>query len=384
MPRPWKLLPGLSAHVAALPQWMLLALLLAVQVAIFVFDLFFLPVQLQGVTFYAAMMPWVVRLRSKALVFILIGNAILLNQVDGLYDRDDLWVNVMGIALLMLIGALSLQSVLAERAERQRADENEQLRLQLHAEHERSERNRRDRELLLSLISHDVVQPLTHIQIDIALLDHVARGSVVEDAATVHERITGNAELLRALIQDLLDLAEGEAGSLKVTPDEFPLPEVMWRAARSFHLGEHPRVHIVVDCPPDLPAVLADRQRTEQVIRNLLANAIKYAPPGTVARLIARRTGDMLVVSVEDEGPGVPAAIGRQIFEPFVRLPRDQRGGIPGRGLGLAVSQLLVHGQGGRIWVETSQEQRTAFRFTVPLARPSCTSTNGSLPLPTR
>lgn len=366
----------LSDRVAALPQWSLLALLLCIQVFIFVFDVFVLPVQLQGVTFYAAMMPWVVRLRSKALVFILIGSAILLNQIDGLYDHDDLWVSIMGVVLLTLIGALSLQSVLAERVERQRADENEQLRLQLHAEHERSERSRRDRELLLSLISHDVVQPLTHIQIDVALLDHVARGSVVEDRDAIHERIMGNAELLRALIQDLLDLAEGEAGALKVTPDEFPLPEVMWRAARSFHLGEHPRVHIVVDCPPDLPAVLGDRQRTEQVIRNLLANALKYAPTGTAARLIAERADNTLIVSVEDEGPGVPASIGRHIFEPFVRLPRDQRGGIPGRGLGLAVCQLLVQSQGGSIWVETSRERRTAFRFTIPLAESTCRGTD--------
>ena len=82
-------------------------------------------------------------------------------------------------------------------------------------------------------------------------------------------------------------------------------------------------------------------------------------------------------MSVEDEGPGVPAAIGSHIFEPFVRLPRDQRGGIPGRGLGLAVCQLLVESQGGRIWVETSPDRRTAFRFTVPLAQSRYATTNG-------
>jgi signal transduction histidine kinase len=153
---------------------------------------------------------------------------------------------------------------------------------------------------------------------------------------------------------------------LGLDPRPFNLADSIWRVIRSLKAADPGRYTVAASA--ELPAALGDPRRVEQVVVNLLTNASKYAPTGSLVRVTIGQLGTALMVSVEDEGPGIPPDDRARIFEPFFRLPEGQRAGIPGRGLGLALCRLLVEAQSGRIWVESGYTASTAFRFTLPVA----------------
>jgi two-component system, OmpR family, phosphate regulon sensor histidine kinase PhoR len=118
--------------------------------------------------------------------------------------------------------------------------------------------------------------------------------------------------------------------------------------------------------PPDLPLVLADVERIQQVATNLLHNAIKFTPTGGQITLAAQTQGDQVVVTVHDTGVGIPPALLPRIFERFFKADRARSGG--GTGLGLAIAKHIVQAHGGRIWVESVPGQGSTFFFSLPIA----------------
>jgi two-component system sensor histidine kinase KdpD len=115
----------------------------------------------------------------------------------------------------------------------------------------------------------------------------------------------------------------------------------------------------------DLPPISLDYLMIDQVITNVLENAVKYTPPGTPLDVRVERVGDRIRVAVADHGPGIPANKRSTVFDKFYRLER--RGQIHGSGLGLAVSKGLVEGHGGRIWVDETPGGGATFLFELPL-----------------
>lgn len=116
----------------------------------------------------------------------------------------------------------------------------------------------------------------------------------------------------------------------------------------------------------DLPPIQGDRRRLEQVLSNLLGNAVKFAPPNSVIGVQLQRTGDSVQVCVEDAGPGVPFSERERIFDKFYTANENQA--LAGAGLGLFVCRELVQLHGGRIWVEDRMGGGSRFCFTIPLA----------------
>src|SRR5262249_34270273 len=137
-------------------------------------------------------------------------------------------------------------------------------------------------------------------------------------------------------------------------------------------------LRLVIDVPPDLPLVLADRARIEQVLINLIHNAIKFTPAGTIT-VAARADGAVLHVSVEDTGVGIPEADLPRVFERFYKTDRARRS--EGTGLGLAIAKHVVQAHGGTISVTSRPGQGATFEFTLPLVTPVAESrpvvTNG-------
>ncbi|MBC8160290.1 MAG: histidine kinase, partial [Roseiflexaceae bacterium] len=121
---------------------------------------------------------------------------------------------------------------------------------------------------------------------------------------------------------------------------------------------------------PDFPPIYADHERVRQVLENLLSNAIKYSPEGGVVRVGARVEGEYAVVSVSDQGIGIPAEEQQLIFRRFYRVDNRLRRNTQGAGLGLFLSHALVEAGGGRIWVESTPGRGSRFLFSVPLATP--------------
>jgi two-component system phosphate regulon sensor histidine kinase PhoR len=119
----------------------------------------------------------------------------------------------------------------------------------------------------------------------------------------------------------------------------------------------------------DLPEVLADAGRLQQVISNLVHNAIKFTPNSGSVTVSAEAHGDKVIVSIHDTGVGIPDEDIPRIFERFYKADRARSGG--GTGLGLAIAKHLVQAHGGQIWVKSKEGQGSTFYFSLPIARDS-------------
>ena len=120
----------------------------------------------------------------------------------------------------------------------------------------------------------------------------------------------------------------------------------------------------------DVPPVHADYDRIREVLENLISNAIKYSPEGGVIRIMGRSEGDVAVISVSDQGVGIPPDEQRKLFRRFYRVDNRLRRETQGAGLGLFLSRAIVEAHGGRIWVESQPGRGSRFSFTLPLATP--------------
>jgi two-component system phosphate regulon sensor histidine kinase PhoR len=122
-------------------------------------------------------------------------------------------------------------------------------------------------------------------------------------------------------------------------------------------------LQLAVDLPSDLPPVLADEERIQQVVTNLVHNAIKFTQSGGEVTISAAASGDEVVISVRDTGVGVPAHDLPRIFERFYKADHARSGG--GTGLGLAIAKHIIQGHGGRIWAESVEGQGSTFCFSL-------------------
>jgi two-component system phosphate regulon sensor histidine kinase PhoR len=170
------------------------------------------------------------------------------------------------------------------------------------------------------------------------------------------------------MVSELLELTRIESGQvplkLKPTTPKKLLNKAKERLGVQAARGE---LALIVDCPPKLPRVLADRPRLGQVLVNLLHNAIKFTPPGGQITLSARQQEDVVVFGVEDTGVGIPSDDLNRVFERFYKTDPARSSG--GTGLGLAVARHLVEAHGGEIWVESIEGQGSKFFFTIPVAK---------------
>ncbi len=221
----------------------------------------------------------------------------------------------------------------------------------------------------LGMVSHELRAPLTSVKGCAAtLLDDSANLNAAE-MRQFHRIIDDQADRMRRMISDLLDVAHIETGTLSVSPEPCSAAVLMDHAKTSFVSGGGGN-ELEIDLPPDLPAVMADRQRTAQVLSNLLSNAAKYSREFSTIRLRAERQGLYVGFSVTDDGRGVSSERLPHLFRKYVRIEGDSVGRqIEGSGLGLAICRGIVEAHGGRIWADSEgQGLGTRFTFTLPVA----------------
>ncbi len=235
----------------------------------------------------------------------------------------------------------------------------------------RQQRDTRAREDLLAVVSHDLKTPLSVIAMSI--------GSAMRGFTEANDRRqSGRRDLSRALratermavlINDLLDAASIDAGQFAVDAGRMPLPALVTDAVELFvPLASAKDVSLSATCG-EVAEVLGDPGRVQQVLANLLGNAIKFTPPGGAISVGADPAGDYVRVWVRDSGPGIPAAQAVHVFDRFWKAERSRRGGS---GLGLFIARGIVAAHGGRIWVEQAAAGGSCFSFT--LARAAATA----------
>jgi signal transduction histidine kinase len=236
----------------------------------------------------------------------------------------------------------------------------------LAAARERIEALHKQRLEFVSMIAHELGQPLTAIQASVQLLD---RSSIdAEKRARLQAGIASASQRLRRLIQDLGDVARISADEFRLEISRVDLAELAQRQAElARQLAE--RHTVVYDGPPADVAVECDPDRVAQVLANLLSNAIKYTPGGQI-RLELGIEGGRARIAVRDEGPGIPPERQETIFEPHVRLTPAGGERPQGAGLGLYIARSIAAAHGGRLWVESREARGSTFWLELPLHAP--------------
>src|SRR5712691_16603 len=226
------------------------------------------------------------------------------------------------------------------------------------------------RAALLSSVSHDLRTPLSSIK--------AAASSLLQEDVQWDEEsrrsfalaIEREADRLNRLVGNLLDMSRIEGGALKPEKEWYPVDELIHDVLDHMQPVLQERT-VQTHLPDDLPPVELDYLQMDQVLTNLIENAVRYTPPESPIEVSAQIDGEQMVISVADRGPGIPQADKERIFDKFYRVLGTQRNAatIPGSGLGLAVSKGLVEAHGGHIWVEDRPGGGSIFRFTLPVGK---------------
>jgi two-component system sensor histidine kinase KdpD len=292
--------------------------------------------------------------------------------VLAIHEVDDVVALVVFLLTALAVGTLVAREGARRQSAEERAAELQAVNADLRAlEEERArlaeeatraavlERVDEQRSALLRSVSHDLRTPLATIRAVTA--DLRSDTPYVDD--TRYELLTlvaDEAERLDRLVANLLSLSRIEAGALAPDKTAVALDELVGHAVeRLGRLFEGRRVQL--DIAPDLPLLDADYTQLELVVTNLLENAARHSPAGSIVRVGARTAGDMVEVWVEDEGPGVAPFERDRIFEPFRRGE-----GSSSSGVGLAICKAVVEAHGGAIAVDATPGSGARFRFTVP------------------
>ncbi|HET9047136.1 MAG TPA: ATP-binding protein, partial [Casimicrobiaceae bacterium] len=222
------------------------------------------------------------------------------------------------------------------------------------------------RNSLLSALSHDLRTPLAAL-VGLAESLAITRPPLSDAQRDTAQAIADEARRMSSLVNNLLEMARIESGEVKLRREWQPLEEVVGSALKAAQpaLAGH-RVDVAL--ARDLPLVEIDATLIERVLYNLLENAGKYTPPGTVVTLAANVVDRDLEVSVSDTGPGIPKGQEESIFEKFTRGMRESA--TPGVGLGLAISRGIVEAHHGRIWATNIPGAGARFAFTLPVGAP--------------
>ena len=224
------------------------------------------------------------------------------------------------------------------------------------------------RAALLSSVSHDLRTPLSSIK---AAAYSLQEKDVTWDEEVRHSfavTIEREADRLNRLVGNILDMSRIEGGALKAEKELYPLDELV------YHVVDHMQFvlkgrDVRVTLPDSLPPVALDFLQMDQVLTNLIENAVRYTPSGSPIEISAVEQGGEILVQVADHGQGVPEEYIERIFDKFYRVSGAKQRGTMGTGLGLAVCRGLVEAHGGRIWAENRPGGGAIFQFTLPLAK---------------
>jgi two-component system sensor histidine kinase KdpD len=211
--------------------------------------------------------------------------------------------------------------------------------------------------------SHDLRTPLAAVKTAVSSLRQAGTRLSEEDRAELLELIEQQSDRLARLVTNLLDMTRIESGALEIRPTAMPLDELVDEALGNLG-GSVGHERVRVEAPDDLPMLRIDHVLVSQVLANLLDNAERVSPSGSMIRVTARvapGSADRIEIAVSDEGPGIPHNERDRVFEMF---SQNGRGG--GAGLGLAIAKAFVEAHGGLIWVDPNAVIGARIIFTVP------------------
>jgi PAS domain S-box-containing protein len=238
---------------------------------------------------------------------------------------------------------------------------------------DRTERHRLDqlKNEFVSTVSHELRTPLTSIRGSLGLIVAGAAGPLPDKAKGLLEIAHKNSERLVGLVNDILDIEKIESGRMEFRRDRLEAGSLVEQAveANQSYAAQHEVEYRITAKPDQTLPVLGDADRLIQVLNNLLSNAAKFSPAGTVVEveLGLETPGSQIRVSVRDRGPGIPEEFRNRIFQRFAQADASDVRRKGGTGLGLSIAKAIVERHGGRIGFEPAEGGGTRFWFTLPL-----------------
>jgi len=230
----------------------------------------------------------------------------------------------------------------------------------------RLETVRRD---FISNISHELRTPLASLK---ALVETLRDTALDDPPATLRflDRAETEVDALTQMVQELLDLSSLESGRVPLRLRPVAIADILLPTIDRFTpQAERGQISLGLNLPRGLPPVLADPERIQQVVRNLIHNALKFTPPGGHVTVTATSHANEVRISVQDTGMGIAAQDIPRVFERFYKSDRSRQSG--GTGLGLAIARHMVRAHGGNIWVKSKEQKGSTFTFTLPIAESS-------------
>jgi len=278
-----------------------------------------------------------------------IGMVSILRRRAHAFDEDELEL----AALLGRLLASSVQNIRAYESERATVAELRRLSA-LRAD-------------FVSLVSHELRSPMAAVIGAARTLEERWRELNADQRSAFLALIGDETNRLANLIGDVLDTSRIEAGTFSYRFTEVDVAELMRATVAGFALHQD-EVGVTAHAHGDVPSVRGDRERLRQVLRNLLENAVKYSPAGSVVDVRARAGNGRVLVTVEDAGPGIPAEHHGLIFERFGRANVGL--GKPGTGLGLFIARSIAEAHGGTLTVTSAPGEGATFALELPAAVP--------------
>ncbi len=224
------------------------------------------------------------------------------------------------------------------------------------------------RAALLSSVSHDLRTPLSSIK---AAAYSLQEKDITWDDESRHSfavTIEREADRLNRLVGNILDMSRIEGGALKAEKELYLLDELVYHVVNHMQFLLKDR-DVLLSVPDSLPPVALDFLQIDQVLTNLIENAVRYTPAGSSIEISVVEQSGELRVNVADHGPGIPEEYIERIFDKFYRVSGAKQRGTMGTGLGLAVCRGLVEAHGGHIWAENRAGDGAVFQFTLPLVK---------------
>lgn len=222
----------------------------------------------------------------------------------------------------------------------------------------------------LNITSHELRTPMSSIKGYIQMLLKGNLGKLNDEQRSSLEVVLRNSNRLDSLIQDILDVSRLESGTMKFIPEKTDISKMIKETDETMQPpAALKEITINTEIGEDISNLTIDKDRIKQVIINMVNNAIKFSPDGSVINIKARREKDDVLFEVQDFGRGIPKDKQERVFETFYQVESGKDTKFGGAGLGLAISRGIVIAHGGRIWVESKGKpgEGSTFKFALPV-----------------
>jgi len=220
----------------------------------------------------------------------------------------------------------------------------------------------------LGMAAHDLRNPISSIIMFSEFVLESDDLKISDDLRMIMEMIRTSSDFMLRLLEELLDVVKIESGKLQLNFEKVNLESLLKKNMEiNALLAAKKEIKLVLNIPQPLPEIAIDPIKIEQVLNNLISNAIKYSHNKTAVTVSAFNTGQYVLISVQDQGQGIPESEIQKVFVPFSKISVKATAGEKSTGLGLSIVKRIVTGHLGRIWVESEPGKGSNFSFTLPV-----------------